>query len=109
MVVMLSCQDERGSDEDKGCKRGNYLDKVDEDRKNWRNGGMDGLLWDSREFSGIVEWLSSGSLERHRDNGLSNLWSDTMMTVIDWSFETTPQKWFTNYLESKAHLSHDID
>ncbi|KAH1073131.1 hypothetical protein J1N35_025459, partial [Gossypium stocksii] len=39
---------------------------------------MGRLLWDSREFGGIMKWLCSSSLERHHDDILLTLWSDTV-------------------------------
>lgn len=42
---------------------GNYLDGVDEDRKDWRNGKMGKLLWDLREFGDSTKCLSTASLE----------------------------------------------
>lgn len=52
---------------------GSYFDGIDEDRKDWRIEGMGRLLWDTRELGDIVEWLSTGFIGRHHDNGLSTL------------------------------------
>lgn len=41
---------------------GNYLNGVDEDRINWRVGGMDRLKRDSRKLGGIVELLRTNSI-----------------------------------------------
>lgn len=69
-------------------------------------GEMEGLLWDSREFDGIVERLYIGSLKRDYGNSLSTLWSDPMMIVIDWSFEATSCKWYIGH--SVRHHVNDI-
>ncbi|KAH1097326.1 hypothetical protein J1N35_014247, partial [Gossypium stocksii] len=39
--------------------------RIDEDKINWHNGGMDGLLWHSREFGDIMERISTSLLGRH--------------------------------------------
>ncbi|KAH1063750.1 hypothetical protein J1N35_028737 [Gossypium stocksii] len=73
---------------------GIYLKEVDEDRNNWRIGGMNRLERDSKEFERHRGLVSTSLLKRHRDDSLSTLWSDIETTIIDWSFRATPYKWF---------------
>lgn len=64
---------------------------------------MGDLLWDSREFGGIVELISTSPLGRHRDNDyLLVLQGHTMMTIYR-SFGETLQKGFIDSSESKVH------
>ncbi|KAA3486965.1 hypothetical protein EPI10_030823 [Gossypium australe] len=64
-----------------GCKceyEGSYIGRLVEDGKNWRNGGMNGLKGDSREFGGIVKWKSIAPSRQRHVNDIQVLRGDTM-------------------------------
>ncbi|KAK5784729.1 hypothetical protein PVK06_039256 [Gossypium arboreum] len=53
------------------------------------------MMNDVQGYNG--DWLHhgmTGSLERHRDDGLSALWSDIATAIIDKYFGATPSKGF---------------
>ncbi|KAH1047636.1 hypothetical protein J1N35_038420, partial [Gossypium stocksii] len=73
-----------------------YLEEVDEVMKNCRNGRIGKLLkgyrgvWQCLGIATPPRRLLTGSLERLHDDGLSTLWSDTAMAVLDRCFDVTP-------------------